>query len=231
MSLGLFTRYGLTRANGGGGGGAAFVASFENAASSGTTLTVTLSDVQEGDLLIGFLTSTSQPANTPPPAPSGWTLIDNYSVGTGFMKAGAYYRIADGTETSVVFTFAIFSAGNPKAHVRQYRPGAGLAYDANPIDDVATVKNATSLTDLVAPAVTTTVDGAVVTYAWLAGNSGGTWTPPTLDDPVDQRSANSQGYSGDLTVASAGAAPTPTLSGSSSTTFKMLVSVAIKPPS
>jgi hypothetical protein len=210
-----------------------FVASFYGTAADGqTTVTVALSGVEAGDLLLAYLVCAAGTGSLGPPTPAGWVLLDSYSVGSSLFKAGVFYRVAEAAETSAALAFA-YGATAARAHVRQYRAQAGKPFSSGPLAEVATVRVTTTGSSLQAPAVTTLVPEALVAYSWM-------WTSntlinplqlPELDNLVATITANSDIINGDLLVPVAGEAPLPTVIGSANLGVKHGTTVAIKPTS
>jgi len=164
----------------------------------GSSLTISVpAGVANGDLLVAVVGVSVNPSTS---FPGGWTAVDPGLAGfngatcptdgdpTGIpCQLSVYYKISDGTDTSVTVTFG----------TTRHSAGAVLRYSGAhqtmPIGPVATDSGSNNDADPpVAPAITTTEANTLVLRAAVADadpGAGGDTQTPLLGGPATQRFA------------------------------------------
>lgn len=203
-----------------------FVAHYTGGPRSTAPFSVSLEGIEEGDLIVSHIATRTSATTSPWTPPAGFTRYGTYSPVSNNAKFASAWKLADGTETDVTWT--ITSAG-ADTHIvaRVYRPPSGQSFPESPIDGSASGQ--ASGDTLQAPAVTTTVDGVLMSYG-LMYSKNLTPTLPEVDDRYRFGTSNANIISGDLVVPTAGAAPQPALIGSTTIGLALATSLAIKPP-
>lgn len=130
-------------------------------ASLATSISVTISGTgrQAGDLMIG-VHATGFTTTVAPVTPSGWTQLGTcYCDSTNVSNLSVYWKISDGTETSVTFTTASAASTTHSGVVVVYRGTyAGAPSGANFPNQTNAASNGT----VVGPTQTSVPTGAVV---------------------------------------------------------------------
>ncbi|HSR68141.1 MAG TPA: hypothetical protein VLU25_09370 [Acidobacteriota bacterium] len=178
---------------------------------TGVGITVNVPAGSAGDLLIAVWGIAINPLTG---TPAGWTAIPGLAGFNGATCTGidcqinVFYRISDGTETSVTFGFT-GSPGGPRSQV-----GAVLRYSGthatDPIGPVA--EQSGSGGSPVAPAIVTTEDDTRVLR--LALSSG---LALLTNPPADQRFNIGSGMGGDVAVVMAGSDALQAVAGNTGT--------------
>jgi len=162
-----------------------YVQSWTNTANPSGTISVTISGQTSGNLLLCTVSSGDIAKNFP--TPIGWNAIreDDQSNGT----LATFWKISDGTETSVSFSVGAPNTGYIIA-VHEYSG----AHDTSPIDTSSgAIGTGTSSNGT---AITTGYDDCKVVHATVQiNNSNPTHTPPTgYTERTDVNTDSAQNY-------------------------------------
>ena len=143
-------------------------------ASAGTNPTATSltigapSAAQPGDVMIGSVDARGNPVIAPP---AGWTLVRSDQNGTAMVKATYVHVVAGSEPPSYTWTFSksVAAAGGIAAY-------SGVSTSSPVAAQAGTVSTTNQTTSIIAPGVTTTVNGAMIVALWGVANNS-TVTP------------------------------------------------------
>ena len=159
----------IVLAGGGGGNPPVVEASFTQLVDNNNTITVAISGIQSGDILIALFSGGNEAHNFP--TPTGFTAGNETDIATG--TAAWFWKIADGTETTVQTV-----PGNPKIGLIGTVIRISGAASSTPVD-VSSANSGTG-TSSTATSVTTTVNNTLLLHlATIIDPDIPTHTPPS----------------------------------------------------
>jgi Bacterial Ig domain len=142
-----------------------------SSATNGTGLTLDVqapAGIVSGDVLVAVIDVRGTPAIT---APAGWTLVRLDEIATT-MRQGLYVRVATGSEPSS-YTWGFSKSQTAVAGILGY---SGVD-PTSPVDASSGLANATAVTTITAPSITTSANGdEIIGFFGITGTR--TMTPP-----------------------------------------------------